>query len=332
MLMLLYCAAAVAAQAEDSHYHLTKTIHLDGDASWDYLSADSAARRLYVTHYDHVAVLDIDSGEVVGKIAGLEGVHGVAIDTASGRGFASNGKADNISIFDLKSLAVTGQVPAGDNPDAIIFDPFSNRVFAFNHSGGDVTVINAADGSPVGTIAVGGELEYAVADGKGSIFVNIEDKSEIVRINSQLQVDGRWPLAPCEEPTGLAMDPHSRRLFSACHNATLAVVDADDGRVVSSVPIGHGCDGVRFEPETGLIFTSNGEGNLSIIHEDSADKYSLVDSVPTQRGARTLEIDLPTHKIFTATAQFGPMPEQKTGEWHRPPVLPDSFVVLEYSR
>jgi len=326
------CLILPVAHAEDAAYHLTRTIPLAGDASWDYLSADSTARRLYVSHYDHIVVLDIDSGEIVGKIQGLEGVHGVAIDASSGRGFASNGRTDSIMMFDLKSLAVLSQIPAGDNPDAIIFDPFSQRIFAFNHSGGDVTVINGADGSSSGNVMVGGELEFAVADGKGSLFVNVEDKSEIVWINSGLEISGRWPLAPCEEPTGLAMDTKARRLFSACHNAILIVVDADDGHVVASVPIGHGCDGVRFEPATGLIFTSNGEGTLSIIHEDGADSYRPLGTVPTKQGARTLEIDLPTHKIFTATADFGPSSEQRADERRRPPIVPGSFVVLEFAR
>jgi len=331
-LALLLCASASAGQPTEITYHLSRTIPLQGDGFWDYLTADSAARRLYVAHSDHVAVLDIDNGEVVGAIPDLQGVHGVAIAAASGRGFASDGRAGDIVMFDLKSLAVLAHLPAGDNPDAIILEPVSQRVFAFNHSGGDVTVVNAADGSPAGTVQVGGELEFAVADGRGSVFVNVEDQSELVQIDGNLEVANRWPLAPCERPTGLAMDLRTRRLFSACGNAVVAVVDADDGHVVTSVPIGRGCDGARFEPDTGLIFTSNGEGTLSIIREDSPDAYQVVNTVPTQRGARTLELDLPTHKIFTATASFGPMPEEQAGQRRRPPMVPGSFVVLEFSR
>ena len=331
-LALGFHATRSVAQEEFAGYRLANTTRLGGDGSWDYLTADSAARRLYVTHSDRVTVLNIDSGEVVGEIGGLQGVHGVALDPESGRGFASNGKADNITIFDLQTLAVLGQVPAGRNPDAIIFEPASKRVFAFNHSGGDITVIHAADGSPAGTIAVGGELEFATFDDEGSIFVNVEDTGEIVKVSSNLVVVSRWPLAPCEEPTGMAIDRLNHRLFSACHNAMLVVVDANDGAIVSQVPIGQGSDGVRFDPETRLIFTSNGEGNLSIIRQDSADEYGLVGNLPTQRGGRTLELDLPTHKIFTATAKLGPMPEVKAGERARPEILPDSFVLLEITK
>ena len=332
LLALTVGATASADQPTEHSYHLSRTIPLAGDGFWDYLTADSAARRLYVAHSDHVAVLDIDNGEVVGAIPGLQGVHGVAVATGSGHGFVSDGRAGDIVMFDLKSLGVLAHLPAGDNPDAIILEPVSQRVFAFNHSGGDVTVINSADGSPAGTVQVGGELEFAVADGRGSVFVNVEDTSDIVQIDRNLEVVNRWPLAPCEQPTGLAMDPQTRRLFSACRNAMVAVVDADDGHVVTSVPIGHGCDGVRLDPDTGLIFTANGEGTLSIIREDTPDTYQVVGSVPTQRGARTLEIDLPTHKIFTATAKYGPMPPENAGRPLRPPILPGSFVVLEFSR
>ena len=329
---LIFVLVSHHAQAQELVYHVNRTIPLSGDGPWDYLTADSAARRLYITHYDRVTVLDIDSGAVVGEIPGLQGVHGVAVAPRWGLGYISNGKTDTIWIFDLETLSVIGYVAAGNNPDAIILDPFSQRIFAFNHSGGDVTVISAADGKPAGTVTVGGELEFAVADGRGSIYVNVENKSEIVRIDSALEVTGRWPLAPSEEPTGLAMDFQNRRLFSACHNRLLAVIDADDGHVVSTVQIGRGCDGVRFDPATSLVFTSNGEGSLSIIHEESADVYNLVGNVATRRGARTLEIDLPTQKIFTTTAQLGAVQDEETGKPGRPPIVPDSFTVLELGR
>lgn len=332
LFMLTLSIAACAAQPDVGAYHLGKTIRLGGDGPWDYLIADGPARRLYVTHFDKVVVLNLDSGETVGTIRGLDGVHGVAIVPEAGRGYASNGKTDSVAIFDLQTLMIIGQVPAGKNPDAIIYEPISGRVFVFNHSGGDVTVINAADGKPAATIAVGGELEYAVSDDSGSIFVNIEDRGEIARIdNKALAVMSRWPLAPCEEPTGIAMDKKTRRLFSSCGNAMLIVVDADDGHIVARVPIGHGSDGARFDPGTGLIFTSNGEGSISVIREDSADDYRLVAAVATKRGARTLEIDPTTHKVYTATAELGPMPEARQGVRTRPKIVPDTFVVLEIS-
>lgn len=323
-------AISACSQPTGTGYHLAQTIELDGDGSWDYLIADGAARRLYVTHSSEIAVLDIDSGAVVGKVSGLKGVHGVAIDPETGRGFASNGASDSIAIFGLKTLRVIDEVAAGDNPDAIIYDPVSKRVFAFNHTGGDVTVINPADATLVGTTEVGGELEYGVSDGRGAVFTNVEDRSELVRIDSAtLEIAARWSLAPCEEPTGLAIDKQTRRLFSSCGNGMLIVSDADSGSVVANVPIGDGCDGVRFDPETQLIFTSNGEGTLSIIHEDSADAYEVLETIPTLSGARTLELDLPTHKVFTSRGDRSGPPETPGG---RPSILPNTFVVLEFDR
>lgn len=330
LLAVVLLAAPSCSRPVSMNYHLAKTIKLDGNGSWDYLIADSAARRLYVTHATEIVVLDIDSGEVLGRVSGLNGVHGVAIDPESGHGFASNGQTDSIVIFDLKTLTAIDEVPAGDNPDAIIYDPVSKRVFAFNHTGGDVTVINAADGKLVGTTPLGGELEYAVSDGRGSIFANVEDTGEIVRIDAaSLEILARWPLAPCEEPTGIAMDKQNRRLFSTCGNGKLIVVDADNGRVVADVPIGDGCDGARFDPQTQLIFASNGEGTLSIIHEESADAYRVVETLGTQSGARTLEIDLPTHKVFTARADRSGPPDAAGG---RPSILANTFEVMVFDR
>jgi YVTN family beta-propeller protein len=330
--MLLLGMLATAAPAHGGSYHLNRTIKPGGDGSWDYLIADSAARRLYVSHSSAVVVLDMDTGETIGTINDLDGVHGVAIVPETGRGYATNGRTDSVAVFDLQTLQITGQVAAGKNPDAIIYEPDSGQVFVFNHSGGDITVIDTVDGTVSATISVGGELEYAVSDGRGSIFVNVEDQSEIARIDIRTHaVVSRWPLAPCEEPTGIAMDRITHRLFSSCGNAMLIVLDADDGHVVSQVPIGQGSDGTRFDPVTRLIFTSNGEGSLSVIHEAGADEYQRIAEVPTRRGARTLEIDLTTHRIYTATAEFGPAPAAKNGERQRPPILPDSFVVLEYA-
>jgi DNA-binding beta-propeller fold protein YncE len=330
--VLILSVAAFSVLAADAAYHLTRVIKLDGDGSWDYLYADSASRRLYVSHFSTVAVLDMDTGKVVGEISGLDGVHGVAIVPEAGIGYASNGRGASISIFDLDSLAVTGRIPAGNNPDAIIYDPVSGHVFAFNHGGGDVTVIDAATGKTDGRIEIGGQLEYAVADGEGAIFVNVEDRNEIVQFDSRsFEIESRWSLGHCDAPTGIAMDKESRRLFSACGNNMLVVVDAESGQIVKEVPIGGGSDGVRFDPEKSLIFTSNGAGSLTIIREIGADNYEVVANIPTRRGARTLEIDLATHNIFTATADLGSPPEAVNGERKRSPIMPDSFVVLEYA-
>jgi hypothetical protein len=315
----------VAAQSGTGQYRVTKTIAVGGDEGWDYLAADSALRRIYISHGSHVVVLDADSNTVVGDIPDTQGVHGIAIASDAGRGFTSNGRANTVTIFDLKSLKTLGVVKAGTNPDAIIYDPATKRVFTMNGRSQDTTAINAADGSVVGTLALGGKPEFAVADGKGTIFVNIEDKSELVQFDAQkLVVLNRWPLAPCEEPSGLAGDLKSRRLFAGCDNKLMAVINADTGKVVATVPIGEGVDANAFDPGTNLAFASTGDGNVTVVHEDSPDKYTVVATVPTKRSARTMTLDLKTHALFLSAAEFDPpAPGERRGK-----MKPGSFVVL----
>jgi hypothetical protein len=315
----------VAGQSGTGQYRVTKTIAVGGDEGWDYLAADSALRRIYISHGSHVVVLDADSNTVVGDIPDTQGVHGIAIASDAGRGFTSNGRANTVTIFDLKSLKTLGVVKAGTNPDAIIYDPATKRVFTMNGRSQDTTAINAADGSVVGTLALGGKPEFAVADGKGTIFVNIEDKSELVQFDAQkLVVLNRWPLAPCEEPSGLAGDLKSRRLFAGCDNKLMAVINADTGKVVATVPIGEGVDANAFDPGTNLAFASTGDGNVTVVHEDSPDKYTVVATVPTKRSARTMTLDLKTHALFLSAAEFDPpAPGERRGK-----MKPGSFVVL----
>lgn len=316
---------AASPKAGPSGYSVIKTLAVGGDEGWDYVAVDSAARRVYVSHGTHVVVLDADSGAVAGDIPDTQGVHGIAIASDLGRGFTSNGRANTVTIFDLKTLKAIGSVKTGTNPDAIIYDPSTKRVFAFNGRSQDATAINAADGTVAGTLALGGKPEFAVADGKGSIFVNIEDKSEIVQIDPQkLTVLHHWPLAGCEEPSGLAMDLNSRRLFAGCGNKKLAVVNADTGKVVATPAIGDGVDANAFDPGTNLVFSSNGEGTLTVIHEDSPDKYSVVENVPTKKSARTMGLDLKTHNVFLPTAEFeAPAAGERRGK-----LKPGSFVVV----
>jgi DNA-binding beta-propeller fold protein YncE len=272
-----------------------------GDEGW----VDSAARHVYVSHGSHVVVLDADSGAVAGDIPDTQGVHGIAIAADLGRGFTSNGRANTTTIFDLNTLKPIGTVKTGTNPDAIIYDPGTKRVFTLNGGSKDATAINAADGTIAGTLALGGKPEFAVADGKGSIFVNVEDTSEIVQFDPQkLTVILRWHIAPCEEPSGLAMDLKTRRLFAGCNNKMMAVVNADTGKVIATPAIGDGVDANAFDPETNYVFSSNGEGTLTVIHEDSPDKFTVVDNVPTRKGARTMGLDLRTHNIFLPAADF----------------------------
>ncbi len=319
---------ALAAAAPG--YKLVNTYKVGGDGGWDYLTADAAARRLYISRATHVLVVDLDSGKTVGDIADTPGVHGIALAPELGRGFTSNGREGTVSIFDLKTLATSSKVKVGDNPDAILYDPATKRVFTFNGKSQDSTAIDAANGTVLGTIKLDGKPEFAASDGKGEIFVNIEDKSELTAINAKkLEVITKWPLAPCQEPSGLSMDKKNRRLFVGCDNKMMAVVNADTGKVLATPAIGEGVDATAFDDATGLAFASCGEGVLTVVREDSADQFSVAESVPTQQGARTMALDSKTHNVYLVTAKFGPPPAATTENPHpRRSILPDSFVVL----
>ncbi|HKV05951.1 MAG TPA: YncE family protein [Candidatus Acidoferrales bacterium] len=326
---------AASPAAGPSGYHLLKKIKLGGTGFWDYIAFDSPTRRLFISRGTKVVVLNVDTEQVVGEIPDTNGVHGIAFARESGNGFTSNGAAGTVSIFDLKSLQVVGQAQAGKNPDAIIYDPASKRVFAMNGRSGDVTAIDAASGKVAGTITVGGKLEFGAADGAGHVYVNVEDKSEEVQIDSKnLAVTARWPLAPCQEPSGLAIDAKHHRLFAGCDNKMMAVIDSETGKVIATPAIGAGVDADRFDPETGFAFASCGQsGTLTVVHEDSPDKFSVVEDVPTQLGARTMALDLKTHEVFLVTAEFGPRPAPTPSNPRPfPTLVPDSFVVLVYGR
>jgi DNA-binding beta-propeller fold protein YncE len=312
-------------------YHVVTTYKVGGDGGWDYLTADSDARRVYISRGTHVMVVDADSGKTVGDIPDTPGVHGIALAPELGRGFTSNGREGTVSIFDLKTLATSGKVKAGDNPDAILYDPATKRVFTFNGRSQDSTAIDAASGKVLGTIKLDGKPEFAASDAKGEIFVNIEDKSELVAIDpNKLEIKAKWPLAPCEEPSGLSIDRKNRRLFVGCGNKMMAVVDADSGKVLATLPIGEGVDATTFDPETGLAFASCGaDGVLTVVKEESPSKFGVVENVPTQKGARTLALDAKTHNVFVVTAQFGASPAATTENPHPwPAIVPNSFVVL----
>jgi DNA-binding beta-propeller fold protein YncE len=276
-----------------------------------------------------VVVLDADSGTVAGEIPDTQGVHGIALASDLDRGFTSNGRANTVTIFDLKTLNTLGTVRAGTNPDAIVYDAGTKRVFTMNGRSQDATAIDAASGAVIGTFALGGKPEFAVADGKGSIFANIEDKSELVEFDPQkLTVLHRWPLAPCQEPSGLAMDRKTRRLFVGCNNKMMAVVDADTGKVIATPTIGEGVDANGFDPATNFAFASNGEGTLTVVHEDSPDKFTILDNVPTQKSARTMALDFKTHNIFLPAADFEPAaPGERRGK-----MKSHSFVLLVVTR
>jgi YVTN family beta-propeller protein len=287
-------------------YHITKKIPIPGQGGWDYLTVDDGARRLYVSHGTQVEVLDVDSSAIVGKVEKTPGVHGIAIAPELGRGFISNGQSSTVTIFDLKTLKAIAEVKVGKKPDAIIYDPATSRVFAFNGDGNSATAIQAADGKVAGTVDLGGGPEFAVADGSGYVYNNIEDASLVLKINARsLKVEQRWPTAPCASPSSIAMDRPNRRLFVGCRSKVMAVMNADTGQVITMLPIGDHVDATAFDPESRLIFNSNGEGTITVIHEESPDKYSIVETVKTVPKAKTMALDLKTHQLFLSTAEAG---------------------------
>lgn len=329
--LLFFVIAAVSVFGEDPGLHVLKTYKIGGEGGWDYLNIDTSSRHLFISRGTHVIVLDADSGKQIGDIPDTPGVHGIALAPDLGRGFTSNGREGTVTIFDLNTLQPIDKVKdVGKNPDAILFDPATKRVFTFNGGSHDSTAIDAATGKIVGRIPLGGKPEFGVSTGAGEIFVNIEDKSELVALDpNELKVKSRWPLAPCEEPSGLAIDLKNRRLFSGCDNKMMAVTDADTGKVITTVPIGEHVDANGFDPETQLAFASCGDGSLTVAHEDSPDKVTVVQNVATERGARTMILDPKTHQIYLVTAKFGPPPTPTAAQPHPwPAILPDTFVVL----
>ncbi len=325
----------MAFAAAGPGYHVATTYKLGGDGGWDYLITDPDSRHTYISRGTHVMVIDADSGKSVGDIADTPGVHGIALAPELGRGFTSNGREGTVSIFDIKTLATSSKVKVGDNPDAILYDPATKRVFTFNGRSQDSTAIDAASGKVLGTIKLGGKPEFAASDAKGEIWVNIEDKSELIAIDpNKLEIKAKWPLAPCTEPSGLAIDRKNRRLFVGCDNKMMAVVDADSGKVLATPAIGDGVDATAFDPETGLAFAScGGDGVLTVVKEESPNNFSVAENVTTQKGARTMALDTKTHNVFVVTAQFGPRPAPTADNPRpRPPILQDSFVVLVVSK
>jgi DNA-binding beta-propeller fold protein YncE len=326
--------AATVASAPGG-YRPAGTIAIGGEGGWDYLKVDAAAHRLYVSHATKVEVIDLESGAVVGAIPDTPGLHGIALAPELGRGFVSAGRANSVTVFDLKTLATLATIPVtGENPDAIAFEPVSRRVFTFNGRTANATAIDATTNQVVGTVPLGGKPEFAVADGTGTMFVNIEDKSLLLAFDARtLEVKAKWPLAPCEEPSGLALDRAHRRLFSVCGNAMMAVVDAGSGRVIATLPTGEGTDGAAFDPGTGMAFASNGDGTLTVVREETPEKFAVVGNVPTRRGARTIALDESTHRLYLPTAEFGPPPPPTADRPHpRPSVVPGTFVVLVVER
>jgi DNA-binding beta-propeller fold protein YncE len=327
--MLLAVAAAAAGGR-----HLIQRIPISGDYGWDYLTADSEGRRLYVSHDKEVVVIDLDSAAIIGRIPGSD-VHGIAIVRALERGFISATDPGSVTIFDLKTLAIIDKVPVGADPNAILFDPKTQRVFTVDRGSKQVTAIDPRTGKIVGRIDnLGGRTEHAASDESGALFLNMQDRNTLLKIDAQaLTVTATWPLAPaCEQPSSMDMDRVHERIFIGCRSGVMAVVDGNTGRIVATQPIGKGVDATEFDSRTGLVYFSSGGGgerSMSVFHQDAPDAYTLVENVKTQAGARTMALDRKTGRAYLSVAQFGPRPPVlPSGQQPRAPILPGTFSVI----
>jgi YVTN family beta-propeller protein len=328
MIAIVIAAAVLAAVPAfaQKQFKVTERVKLGGEDGWDYLTYDQDGQRLFITRGSHVMVVDTRTLKMAGDIPDLSAIHGVALAPELKRGYVSNGGDNTVTVFDLKTLSKLDSVKVGERPDAILYDPFSKRVFTFNARSQDSTVIDAASGKVAGTVPLGGKPEFPASDGKGKVYVNIEDKSQISEIDvSKLSVLNTWSIAPCQEPSALAFDVKHHRLFAGCHNKMMAVVDSDSGKVVATVPIGEGVDAGRFNPNTQEVFMSCGEGVLTVVHEDSPDKYTVKQNLATVRGARTMALDQDNNVVYLVTALRDDKP---VAPGQRPAMVPGSFELI----
>lgn len=321
------CCFFTATQAQ-SGYSVTKTFHVASPGGWDYPAVHAASAKLYLSHGGQVNILNKTTGDSLGVILNTTGVHGIAFVDALGKGYTSNGRLNNVTVFDLKTDKIIGQVATGKNPDWVMYDPFSKKIITSNHTGGDLTVIDPVTDLVVATIPIiGNKLETVVSDNAGKLFVNAEDKNEIVAVDiMKYEVIAHWSLAPGEGPTGLAIDTKTKRLFTTC-DKLLVVMDATNGKIIDKLPIGDGCDGAAFDPTTKLIFTSNGEGTVTVVKEISANEYKVIDNIPTKKGARTISLDEKTHALYLPTADYEVLPADAPKNT-RPKMIVGSFQVL----
>jgi DNA-binding beta-propeller fold protein YncE len=326
--VFLLCGAVLPATAQS--YHVAHRFPLGGGGGWDYLALDTARHRLFIAHQDRISVVDPDNGRMLGEIPGLNRAHGVAFAYEAGHGFATSGADSTVTMFDLKSLRVLSHTMVPPDDDAVLYDPATKRIFTFNGDAHSATAIDAGSGKRVGDIDLGGGPEFGVSAGDGTLFVNLEDKGAVAEIDAAaMRVKRQWSLAPCESPTGLAIDRAHHLLFSGCRNKVMAISNATTGALVTTVPIGQGVDACRFDPGTQLAFASNGDGTLTVIHEDAPGTFTVVATVATKRGARTMELDPRTHRVFTVTADFGPAPAASAENPRpRPSIVPGTFTLL----
>jgi DNA-binding beta-propeller fold protein YncE len=330
-LILMASTFLLKAQTGASQYKIANKFHVEGDGGWDYLKADESTGRIFISHGTVVNVIDEKDGKLIGTIPDTKGVHGIAVATDLNKAFISNGRDSSVTIVDLTTLAfITKVTVTGQNPDAIIYDPFSHNVFAYNGRTANATVIDGSSNKVIATIKLDGKPENSVSDGKGRVYVNIEDMSEIAVINSVTNtVEHTWSISPGEEASGLALDNESHRLFTVCSNKLMVILDASNGKVITSLPIGNGSDGAAFDLALKRAYSSNGEGTLTVVQEVSPDKFTVLENVTTQPGARTLTVDNKTHHIFLSAAEYEAINPSAGNTNRRPPVKPGTFVVLD---
>jgi DNA-binding beta-propeller fold protein YncE len=326
ILILLTAAAALAAQPS---FHISHRHLLGGDGSWDYVVPDPPNHRVFIARQDRIMVVDENTGKLLGEVTGINGAHGTAVAQESGHGFATEGNGQSVAMFDLRSFQVLSRIPAAEDADAILYDKPSNRVFTMNGDAHSSTVIDPKAGKLITNIALGGKPEYGVSAGDGKVYANLTDVSEIVEIDAKTAtVTRRWPTDPCKQPASLAIDTAHHRLFSGCRSGLMAVSDYQAGKIVATIPIGTGVDGAGYDPASGDAFASNADGTLTVIHQDSPDQYHVSQTVETPERSRNMGFDPITHRLFLVSAKFGPAPAGKG----RPPVLPDTFMLLVIER
>jgi len=315
------------------HFTEINKMKLGGEGGWDYLTAEPENQRLYLSRGQRVQVIDTSTGKTIYEVLGTEGVHGIALVPELELGFTSNGKAANLSAFELKTGKVVALIPVGQNPDAILYDRFTKKIYSFNGKSHDVSVVDPKEKKLVSTLNLSSKPEFAVSDGAGYIYVNLEEENALVKINAKdLKIEASYPLKPCEGPTGLSIDEKTHRLFAGCSNRLMAVINADNGKVIKTMNVGSQVDATAFDAKRNLIFVSAGEGVMSVIHEKTPNEYELVENVKTQKGARTLAFDSKTGNVFLASADFGPPPKQTNENAKaRPSIVPNSFVVIVMS-
>jgi DNA-binding beta-propeller fold protein YncE len=329
LIVVAIAAAAPLLAPSASSYRITHTYPLGGDGGWDYIVPDPPNHRVFIARQTRVMVVDEDNGTLLGEVPDVHGAHGTAVVASTGHGFATSGSDKSVVMFDLTTFKALGRIPAAEDADAIIYDSASNRVFTFNGDAHSATVIDPA-GTLITNIALGGKPEYGASAGDGKVYANLTDTGEVVEIDARnATVARRWPTAPCRQPVAMAIDTAHRRLFSGCRSGVLAISDYQAGKVVATAPIGAGVDGAAYDPASGDVFASNADGTLTVIHQDSPDQYHVAENVPTPQFSRNMGLDPTNHRLFVASAEFGPVPPGGRG---RGPVLPDSFALLVIQR